>query len=188
VQSTAKPSSSTAVSAPAGSAASSASVEPPESVIARFLEALRAGDENAVAGLLTNAARQETVRLGYQINPPGDPTSTYQVGRIEYSGEQQNEALASSVWTHDLGDGEMFSFEAVWILKRESEGWRVSGLAVSDPGNEQPLVFNFENLEEVFQKKDLVEQATADGAVQGTPMPNQATNTLPAEIGTGSLR
>ncbi len=136
-----------------------AAVEPPEQVVGRFLEALRNGDRDTVASLLTTAAREETVRLGYEINPPGDPSSKYEVGRVEFVNGDNPEALVSSTWTHDLGDGELFTFEAVWITRREDAGWRVSGLAVHDPQNEQPLVFNFENLAEVFEMKEQVEQA-----------------------------
>jgi hypothetical protein len=127
-------------------------------VVSRFLEALRSGDKATVAALLTTAAQQETVRLGYEINPPGDPSSKYEVGRVQQVDGDPQEAYVSSVWTHDVGNGETFSFEAVWIAKQEAEGWRVSGLAVKDPQSEEPLVFNFENLEEVFEKKELVEQ------------------------------
>ncbi len=133
--------------------------ESPEAMVGRFLEALRKGDRETVATLLTSGARQETVRHGFEINPPGDPTSKYTVGQVEMVNGEHPEALVSSTWTHDLGEGEVFTFEAVWITRREVDGWRVSGLAVHDPQSEQPVVFNFENLEEVFHKKEQVEQA-----------------------------
>ena len=57
----------------------------------------------------------------------------------------------------------------VAIARREPEGWRISGLAVSEPESEAPMVFNFEQLEEVFQMKDQVEQAEGTGEGTGDP-------------------
>jgi hypothetical protein len=136
-----------------------AHVEPPAAVVSRFLDALRRGEKETVASLLTSAARAETVRMGYEINPPGDLNSKYEVGRVETVPGPPEEAFVSSIWTHDLGNGEVFSYEAVWIARRETEGWRISGLAVTEPETASPLVFNFEKLDEVFEKKSQVEQA-----------------------------
>jgi hypothetical protein len=103
------------------------------------------------------------VRLGYEINPPGDLNSKYEVGRVERVAGPPEEAFVSSVWTHNLGNGEVYSYEAVWIARREPEGWRISGLAVTEPENAAPLVFNFEKLDEVFEKKSQVEQSGETG-------------------------
>jgi hypothetical protein len=153
--------SNSAASQGGASESGAARAESPDSVVARFLEALRRGDRETVASLLTNAAREETVRLGYHINPPGDPSCKYEVGRVEMS-DSAGDALVSSTWTNDVGNGELFSFEVVWIVKREAADWRVGGFAVTDPQSGQPLVFNFENLQEVFETKEQVEQAAPD--------------------------
>jgi hypothetical protein len=104
-----------------GSGAAAAQVEPPDAVVTRFLDALRRGEKEAVARLLTSAARAETVRLGYEINPPGDLNSKYEVGRVERVAGPPEEAFVSSVWTHNLGNGEVYSYEAVWIARREPD-------------------------------------------------------------------
>lgn len=163
----------------------------PDVVVTQFLEALREGNKEVVASLLTAAARSETVRLGYEINPPGDPSSQYLVGRVEMPDRAGGDALVNSTWTHDLGGGEMHTYEVVWIVKQEEAGWRVSGLAVTDPQTEQPLVFNFENLQEVFDKKEQVEtaqDANAPAARQaqapaqdGGQFPAQGTIALPIQ-------
>jgi hypothetical protein len=159
-----------------------AQIEPPAAIVTRFLDALRRGEKETVATLLTSAARAETVRLGYEINPPGDPTSQYQVGRVETVPGPPEEAYVSSLWTHDLGNGEVFSYEAVWIVRREPEGWRISGLAVSEPESEAPLVFNFEKLDEVFEKKSQAEAEPAGEAARQAQNPGAGGNTvLPLE-------
>jgi hypothetical protein len=162
-------------------AVSQAVVEAPEAMVSRFLAALRQGDRETIASLLTAGARQETVRLGYEINVPGDPTAKYEVGRVEPVGDGKNEVFVSSIWTEDLGEGQVHTFEAVWICKREDQGWRISGLAIQDPASGEPLVFDFEKLEEVFKKMEQMEQPSPEGG----ETVRQAAN--PGESGEASL-
>jgi hypothetical protein len=166
----------------ADSSVAAEQVEAPAAVVTRFLDALRRGEKETVASLLTSAARAETVRLGYEINPPGDPASKYEVGRVEIVPGPPEEAYVSSLWTHDLGNSELFTYEAVWIARREPEGWRISGLAVSEPESDAPLVFNFEQLEEVFEKKNQVEQTEGVGESARQAQNPRATEGAPSSL------
>jgi hypothetical protein len=96
--------------------------------------------------------------------------------------DPEGDALVSSTWTNDVGNGELFSFEVVWIVKRQGADWRVGGFAVTDPQSGQPLVFNFENLQEVFETKEQVEQAAPDA---NSPAERQVQN--PADSTTGEI-
>ena len=71
------------------------------------------------------------------------PNATYQVRPGEILGDQ-NGAHVKSVWTERFDDGDE-TYEIVWALRRQQDGWRLAGMAMElIPG--QPMQYlNFED-------------------------------------------
>jgi len=154
-----------------GAAAPAASTPAPDLVVKEFLTAVKAADPLAADKLLTPAARAESEKSQMSVAPPGSPTATFEVGEVEYrKDEGENGAHVASKWS-DVIDGETRTDTIVWILRKESEGWRIAGMATKVFENEPPLILNFEDHEEMVAKQAAVEAemerrsaAAAEGA------------------------
>lgn len=150
-------------------AATKDSGPPPDAVVKQFLEAVKAADPLAADLLLTPGARAESEKSGMSVAPPGSPTATFEVGEVEYRKEEgEMGAHVASKWS-DVIEGETRTDTIVWILRKESEGWRIAGMATKVFENEPPLILNFEDHESMQLKQAAVEaemerRAAAAGA------------------------
>ena len=132
----------------------------PAEVVTAFLEALRSGDENRAAALLTDVARRETERENLTVQPPGSPSAKYQVGITEYVSSAQEAAHVNSVWKEADDKGIEDRFEIKWVLRHQKiTGWRVKGM-LTELIPQKPAVFlDFEAPRDMFTK---LEQADAE--------------------------
>jgi hypothetical protein len=142
----------TAQAAPAQPIAVPANASP-DYVVTVFLNSLRSGDSPTTESLLTSKARQELARHSLSVDVQSAPNATYQVRPAEVLKGDSRGAHVSSVWTEKFDDGEE-TYEIVWALRRQAEGWRLAGMAMElIPG--QPMQFlNFEDPEDMLRKKD----------------------------------
>ncbi len=134
----------------------------PEEAVSSFLNALQTGDEKAAAALLTTKARQETAAHDMVVEPPGAPNASYSVGRVEHPGNNPDAAYVNCVWSEKYADGELESYEVVWVLRRETAGWRVAGMATQISDSEEPVFLDFEDLaamEDAVEKADSAQDA-----------------------------
>jgi hypothetical protein len=156
----------------------------PEEAVNSFLNALQTGDEKAAAALLTTKAREETAKHDMVVEPPGAPNATYSVGRVQHPNEDPDAAYVSCVWSEKHEDGQADSYEVVWVMRRESIGWRVAGMATQLGESEEPVFLDFEDLaamEDTVQKAETAAStasaAGASGAVGATAaQPQDAAN------------
>jgi hypothetical protein len=125
----------------------------PREAVQAFFTALRDGDEETVTQLLTQKAREESDRNGLAINPPGNHTAVFTVGEVEYI--QEDGAHVGGSWTETTAAGTQ-SIQIVWILRKESAGWRIAGLAAR--AQDQNVVYNFEDPLEMQQRRAEAEQ------------------------------
>jgi hypothetical protein len=121
-------------------------------VVAAFLAALRNGDEATATQLLTNKARAETARHDLVVQPPGAPSASYQVGQVDYVTKDKDGAHVQSAWTEADDDGVTHTYEIIWVLRRQSDGWRVAGMVPSLDEGEACLYLNFEDPEDMLYK------------------------------------
>lgn len=153
-------------------AAPAASVEAPETVVTSFLESLRNGNDTLAASLLTDLARQETQKKGLKVQPPGTPDMTYQIGQTEFVTPEKDGAHVGSIWSEKLETGEVASFEVIWVLRREPQGWRIAGMATPVGEDNEPLFLNFEDPDDLLRKWTESETEVAEGApAQGNVAP-----------------
>ncbi len=139
----------------------------PAAVVARFYEALRTGNDVAIASLLTDKAREETSRSGLGIQSQASESLSYEIGETDYVSDQLDGAHVKTTWKEPSPEGQMTSTEVIWVLRKQTSGWKISGMATPVVEGELPLLFNFEEPEDMLQKKAFVEQQLAppaDGA------------------------
>jgi hypothetical protein len=122
----------------------------PDAVVSAFLEALRSGNDAQAAGLLTDKAYEETTSKDLAVQPPGAPSANYEVVHVELVGADG--AHVSSTWTEVDDAGDTVTQEAVWIMRRQHNGWRVAGLATQVLENRPPLFLNFEDADDMIRK------------------------------------
>ncbi len=140
----------------------------PDQVVTVFLNALRSGDSPTTESLLTAKARQELAKHSLSVDVQSAPNASYQVRTAEILADQSG-AHVKSVWTEKFDDGDE-TYEIVWALRRQQDGWRLAGMALQlIPG--QPMQFlNFEDPADMLRKKEeaiaTMQQAAAQTAQQ----------------------
>lgn len=145
-----------------------------DQVVSVFLNALRAGDKATTASLLTARAREETAKYNIDVDPQAAPNAQYAVRKAEILPHHPDGAHVSSVWTEKYSDGEV-SYEIVWVLRRQADGWRVAGMAAELIAG-QPLQFlDFENPEEMLRKREEALAALQTPAAETAQQPQSPT-------------
>jgi hypothetical protein len=131
----------------------------PQQVVERFLRALQDGDEQVVGGLLTTQARQATQQHNLVVRPPGTQSATFQVGSSE---NVDGGAYVNCVWTESVGGGVNESFEIIWVLRNQNDGWRIVGMATQVLPDERPTFLNFEEPLEMLSKWRKIDDTMSD--------------------------
>ena len=144
----------------------------PQQVVERFLRALQEGDEQVVGGLLTTQARQATQQHNLVVRPPGTQSASFQVVTSE---NVDGGAYVNCIWTESVGGGVNESFEIIWVLRNQNDGWRIVGMATQVLPNERPTFLNFEEPLEMLSKWRKI-----DDTMSGRPSSQTRTATNPA--------
>ena len=124
----------------------------PDQVVSVFLSALRNGDKPTTANLLTTRAREETAKHGWAVDPKGSPNTKYQIHAAEILPENPNGSHVTSVWTETYDDGTI-TYQIVWVLRRETPGWRIAGMALELVPGQPPAFLNFEDPADMERKQ-----------------------------------
>jgi hypothetical protein len=131
-------------------------LEPPAAAVAEFLEAVRTGNDEKAAKMLSTAARQKTAALNRNVTPPASDTARFAVGKVDWVGEDG--ARVACTWTDIDGDGQPKTDEAIWVVRREPEGWRIVGVAAMVFPGELPVVLNFEDPEDMLRQQQWIRE------------------------------
>lgn len=129
----------------------------PEEAVTAFLQALKMGDDALATSLLTAQAQQEMERANAAIKPPGSPTAEFQVTEVQFLGEAKEGAHVLCNWTDTNTDGTRQSYEIVWMLRNENQGWAIAGMATQVFEDQPPLILNFEDPVDAQQKREAVD-------------------------------
>ena len=147
----------TGASGEGGAAPSDApTADTPEGAVALFLGAVCAGNDERAASMLTDVARRKTAEMDLEVAPPGSDTAQFQIGEVELVGEDS--ARVACTWSDLDQDGARAEEHILWVLRREAAGWRIAGMAPTIFPGEPPLLLNFEDPEEMFEKLQWVQQ------------------------------
>jgi hypothetical protein len=144
------------VAAGAASGGAAAKLEGPAAAVQEFLEALRTGDDGKATRMLTAVAREKTATMNRNVTPPASDTARFAIGQVEHLGNDA--ARVACTWTDFDEEGKAKTDEAIWVLRREQEGWRVAGVAAKVFPGEPPLVLSFEDPEDMFRKQQWVRE------------------------------
>jgi len=151
----------------------------PEVVVDQFLRALQQGNRQLVTALLTNLARTETAKFGLEVQPESVPTAAFRIVDAVYLTPEgaapdtpPEVAHVASLWAEDGGEE---AAEIIWVLKRESVGWRIAAMGLTIDFNQDPLLLDFEHPAEMMKARD---QAMQDLAAK------EANTTQPLQPGT----
>ncbi len=101
----------------------------PDGAVREFLEAVRTGNSKRASEMLTPVTRQKTAEMKLDVAPEASATARFAVGDVEYVTEEKDGAHVASKWTDKDDQGQEFSRDYLWILRKESEGWRIAGMA-----------------------------------------------------------
>lgn len=179
--------SATAASSAAAEPASSAATPPavvlpvtaestPQEVVLAFLNGMRDANSGVTAGLLTDIAQAETVKHDWPVQPPGAPSATYQLGESTFLDQQQTAVQVPCIWSESDGAGGKIEFQVVWVLRRQTQGWRVAGFASEVVPGQPAYFFNFEDIANL-----KAAQTQAEAALSALANPSSEGNTAVAE-------
>ncbi len=133
-----------------------AKLDGPAAAVYEFLDAVRTGNDKRATSLLSFKARAKAAEMKRGVCPPASDTARFQVGQVQYQADDR--ARVASAWTDMDENEEPQTDEAVWLVSREPEGWRITGVAATVFEGEPPLVLNFEDPEEMVQKQRWVHE------------------------------
>jgi hypothetical protein len=129
----------------------------PDQIVQAFLLALRDGDDEVAAALLTGKAREETAKHDLVVEPPGTPNAEFFVGEVEYVDTNRTGAHVKSVWSEEA-EGADVSYEIVWALRQQDDGWRIAGMATEIIAGQRPVFLNFEDPSDMLEKWQRAEE------------------------------
>jgi hypothetical protein len=133
----------------------------PQAAVTTFLEAIRQGIDKDANRMLTPMARQKNQERGVIATPPGSATAKFTVGDAEYVTNEKDGAHVAASWTDIDIQGKPSTENFIWVLRKESEGWRIAGMAVKVFDDELPLILNFEDPDDVIRKQQLLAEEMA---------------------------
>jgi hypothetical protein len=136
--------------------ANRANMGDPRAACYEFLEAVRTGNDEKAAKMLSSVAREKVDALNRRVTPQASDTARFTLGKVELVGEDG--ARVESTWTDVDDDGQASTDTTIWALRREAEGWRVAGVAWTVFPGEPPLVLNFEDPEEMVKKQQWIKE------------------------------
>ena len=117
-----------------------------QQVVAVFLDSLRKGDEVTANATLTTIARAEIAKTAYTLRPLGTPEGQFKIGRLGFPYQDQNIALVECQWKEPAsGTDPEILMDFVFEVHLEQQGWRIAGMAVTEQGESEPLVIDFED-------------------------------------------
>lgn len=124
----------------------------PAGVVNAFLDAIRTGNDEKAMSLLTPLARQKAKETNRSPTPPASDTARFEVGEVKLVGDSG--AQVACKWTDLDESGKPHTDKALWVCRRDTEGWRVAGVAAIVFEGEDPLLLDFENPAEMAQKQE----------------------------------
>lgn len=134
----------------------SANSATPERTIHEFMMAFKNGDDAKAAELITAKARQEAERTGKAVSPPGSKTMRFTVSGVEYVSEAKDAAHVSCQISDIDPANQEVTMDVVWFLRKETRGWRVAGVAMKPFPDQLPVLYNFEDQDDMDRKVQLV--------------------------------
>ena len=133
----------------------------PDGVCRKFMNLLKSGQRLEAENLLTRTALTVTSKAGLQLEPMGGPSSIYKVNDVRYATTKQKLAQVECSIMDEV-DGESYKMDVTWLVRKQGNGWRISGVSLEIvPGSPKDLL-SFENIRDVTKLKQLADSDAID--------------------------
>jgi hypothetical protein len=162
------------------SSAGTACTEPAKASVAKFLDAMKRGDEAAAKDMLTRVARAKTEEMGVSVAPPVPDTATFTIRDCEMVSETNDLAHVATTWSDVDETGSQASENIIWAVRLDPEGWRVVGMAMKIFEDTPPLLLNFEDPQDMIAKQEMVAEELTRRAAQASDQPASGPRTARA--------
>ena len=169
----------------------------PIAVTKAFIAAARQGHKNATFALMTSKAREALEKETDFMRLPVSEKATLTVGEANQRNDET--VWVPTILTDFTPEGVCKEYEMVWGLRKQTEGWRIGGVAVEVVPGRPPMILDFENPEEQRQKTEMAieekrkyeeAQAAAQPATTPPTQPpqpiRQATHVTPGQATPGA--
>ena len=141
-------------------------------VVSLFLEAIRKGDNEAATKFLSKVARQKAEESGRYVVPPPNDGAKIEVEDAVYPTPSHDIAHVPTRWIDLDETGKPRTDKATWVCRLEPDGWRVAAFAAYVFDGEDPLLLNFEDLEDMAKKQTWLREEIARRKQAATPVPS----------------
>jgi beta-lactamase regulating signal transducer with metallopeptidase domain len=136
--------------------AAAGKIDPPAAVVAKFLDAVKLGNNETASRMLSSLARKKMGKMLHSTTPPASDTAKFTVGKVELVGNDG--ARVAATWTDLEADRTEKTDKTVWVLRREPDGWRICGVVSQVFSDAPPLVLNFEDPQDMLRKQQWVRE------------------------------
>lgn len=136
-----------------------ADLNTPEGTVFTFLQAIRAGDDTQTTAMLTPLARQKLAETKIPLTPHATDTAQFELGDVQRLADDGARVLFE--WTDNGKDGTPQTDEAMCMVRKEAEGWRVAGMAVKVIEGKPLLLLDFEDPKETVRKLQVLQEQIA---------------------------
>ncbi len=166
----------------------------PEEILQQFLTSVKAGEKDKAENLLTTLAREKTAAEGIGIGNLSNAGVSFEIQGVQplVMPDGKEAAHVSCVFTEKQADGKTESHNIIWAMRKETDGWRVAGMAWTPFPGEPPVLMNFEDPADMLRKQELLAeeqerranpQATKPNTtVAGAAAPGSTAPTQPAAV------
>lgn len=132
----------------------------PEATVQTFLEGARTGNDEQVTSMLSTTARTELAKRELWVAPKGSDTARFVIGEVH--SPTPDIAQVATRWIEvDPASGEEYPADMTWVLRKETEGWRIGGMAMAVFDGEPPLLLNFEDPDDMLHQKQQLQAEIA---------------------------
>jgi hypothetical protein len=149
----------------------------PDIVVQMFLDSLRGGDQATTSTLLTKKALAETSKRNLSVCPQATPHMIYDITKAEVQANDPNLAYVHVIWTEKYTDGDV-TYEVVWGLRKQAEGWRIAGMAIELVPGQGQAYLNFEDPDDMIRKQEEAMAALQAPAAETAALPMDKTGSF----------
>jgi hypothetical protein len=126
----------------------------PSGVCRRFMELLHANKSIAAENLLTRVSQMNTTKEQLELKAIGGPDATFSIGEVRFATNKQKLAQVDCSVT-DSSETDPFTMEITWLVRRQKNCWRISGVSLIVDEGDSPDLLSFENIHDVRRIKAI---------------------------------
>ena len=120
----------------------------PSDVVKRFLTALKNAKKDEIGALLTDTAWVKIGENQLIVGNSGIPSAEFTIGKSKFNiAGNKDVCHVDSELLEKLDNGETEKYLATWVLRQQSDGWRIAGMASPLETGGKPVFLNFEKPE-----------------------------------------